>query len=258
MAYLTSKSSRIDGHSIRALTDIPGILTEHNIKIPKGVQEATDRHEQIVASIKDMAAGVDANTAHETAARSLADGTATPEQITVAAASRMIAQRDPGSPYQQILNRGRDLAAQDLKTAYAQHGNDWITKILKPALEKATAVLINETQHSPAYDAFRDPRAAEHWLRNPRVEQAWDTITAIYDVARKLRRYGAIPATDRRDDWFEWSGEGEYTTRRGGDHLVASVRDTMQPNNITWWLMAVQYGMTPTLLTDEEAAAKSK
>ncbi|MEW2010760.1 hypothetical protein AB0300_14920 [Microbacterium sp. NPDC078814] len=254
--YATTKISRIDGDSIRALTEIPRILSENGVKVPKDVLEATARHAEIVAKIKVIGEGTDSDSAQQSAARALADGTATPEQVTLAAAAQSIAQRDPSSPYQKILNQGRDMAAQDLKTVLAEHGEKWITGIIRPALKTAITTLSTETAHAPEYDAFRDPNAAEHWLSNPRVVEAWEAITGLYEVARRLRRYRIVPAAQRRNDWFEWAGDGEYHERRGGDHLIASLRENMRPDNLTWFLMGMQYGMQPTIHTDAEAAAE--
>lgn len=257
MPYPTTKISRMGGDSIRALTEIPDILTPHGVTVPKDVTTAIDKHAAVIANITSIANGTDPATAHENAARALADGTGTAEQVTTAAAAQMVAAKDPQSPYRKILNRGRDMAAADLQTAFATHGDAWVTKILRPVIDKAVKVIAEETQYAPTYDAFMDPTAAENWTANPRVSEAWSTLRDLYSVARTLRRYKITPATERRDDWFEWTGDGEYNTKRGGDHLQASVRYSMRDGNLTWFLMAMQYGMTPTLLTETEAATNS-
>lgn len=257
MTYPTTKTTRMDGDSVRVLTQIPDILAEHGIRVPKGVVAAVEKHTGVIENIKAIDAGTDPATAHVNAARALADGTGTVEQVTTAAASQLVAANNPQSPYRMILKRGRDLAAADLQTAFATLGDDWIN-ILRPVIEKAAKVIVEETQYSPLYDAFMYPTAADHWSANPRVSEAWSTIRDLYQVARTLRRYKITPATERRDDWFEWTGDGEYNTEKAGDHLQASVRDNLRDGNLTWFLMAMQYGMTPTLLTESEAAANSK
>lgn len=257
MTYPTTKISRMGGDSVRALTMIPAILAEHGVTVPKDVTAAVDKHAAVIENIEAITAGTDPTTAHETAARALADGTGTAEQVTTAAAAQMVAAKSPQSPYRMILNRGRDLAAANLQTAFATHGDDWITT-MRPVIDKAVKAVAEETQFAPLYDAFMDPRAADNWTANPRVTEAWSTLRDLYQVARTLRQYRIAPSTQRRDDWFEWTGDGEYNTKRGGEHLQASVRDNMRDGNLTWFLMAMQYGMTPTLLTENEAAANSK
>lgn len=258
MTYPTTKISRMGGDSVRALTEIPDILALHGVTVPKDVAAAVEKHAAVIENIKAIAAGTDPATAHETAARALADGAGTVGQVTAAAAAQMVTVNNPQSPYRMILKRGQDLAAADLQTAFAAHGDDWITSILRPVIDKAVKVIAEETQYAPLYDAFMYPTAADHWTANPRVTEAWSTIRDLYQVARTLRRYSITPATQRQDDWFEWAGDGEYNTKRGGEHLQASVRDNMRDGNLTWFLMAMQYGMTPTLLTETEAAANSK
>lgn len=256
MPYPTTKISHMDGDSVRALTSIPDVLALHGITVPKDVIAAVDKHNTVIANIASIAAGTDPDTAHKTAARALADGTGTSEQVTTAAAAQMVAAKNPRSPYRMILNRGRDLAAADLQTAFATHGDAWITSILRPAIDKAVKVIAEETQYAPLYDAFMNPTAADNWTANPRVSDAWSTLRDLYPVARTLRRYRITPSTQRQDDLFEWKGDGEYNTKRGGEHLQSSVRDNMRDRNLTWFLMAMQYGMTPTLLTESEIKGK--
>lgn len=256
MPYPTTKISRMGGDSVRALTGIPDVLAQHGINVPKDVTVAVDKHNTVIENITTISSGTDPDTAYEAAARALADGTGTAEQVTIAAAAQMVAAKSPQSPYRMILNRGRDLAAADLQTAFATHGDDWITSILRPAIDKAVKVIAEETEYAPLYDAFTDPRAADNFTANPRVSEAWSTLRDLYAVARTLRRYRITPATQRQDDRFEWTGDGEYNTKRGGEHLQASVRDNMRDGNLTWFLMAMQYGMTPTLLTETEISTK--
>lgn len=257
MTYPTTKTSRMDGDSIRVLTEIPDILAEHGIRAPKDVTTAVEKHAAVIENIKNIDTGTDPATAHTTAARALADGTGTVEQVTTAAAAQIVAANNPQSPYRMILKRARDMAAADLQTAFATLGDDWIT-MMRPVIEKAAKVIVEETQYAPLYDAFMYPKAADHWSANPRVSEAWSTIRDLYKVARTLRRYKITPATERRDDWFEWTGDGEYNATKAGDYFQGSVRDNLHDGNLTWFLMAMQYGMTPTLLTDAEAAANSK
>lgn len=255
MSYPTTKISRMGGDSVRALTDIPEMLSLHNVTIPKDVIAAIEKHATVLDHIKSIENGTDPGTAHDSAARAVADGMGTAEQVTTAAAAQMVAARSPQSPYRLILSKARDYAATDLQKAFAAHGDDWITKILRPAIDKAVTVITKETQYAPAYDAFTDPAAANHWTTNPRVSEAWTKLRDLYSVARTLRRYRITSATQRSDDLFEWTGEGEYNTKRGGEHLQASVRDNMRDGNLTWFLMAMQSGMTPTLLTEAELSA---
>ena len=254
MSYPTTKTANINGSSIRALTSIPDTLTAHGITPPTDIITATTRHAKIIAHITAITAATDVDGAHETAARALADGTGTLEQLTAAAATRMVAAKDPNSPYRKILSRARDLAAKDLRDAYAAHGDKWITDILRPGIDKAAATIAAGTQYAPTFDAFRDATAADHLTTNPAVADAWATLRALYGVARVLRQYRVTPGTDRRDDWFEWSGNPDYTTQKAGETLTASIRDNLRDGNLTWYLTATQHGMTPTLLTDTEAA----
>lgn len=257
MTYPINHLSRIDGHSIRALTNIPDTLTEQGITYPAGVDTALQRHQATNQHIDDVQAQVNVDQAHTAAARALADGKGDAAQLTAAAATQIINSNDPSSPLRQIINRARDLAANDLQTAYAEHGDAWITKHLRPALGKAVDDLTAETQWLTRLDPFIEPNAADHLTRNPRVDDAWRTIRTIYDTARTLRRYRVIPATgDRRADLYEWTGDGEYHEQRGGDALVASIRDNMRDNSLTWFIAAMQHGMTPVLLTDAEATAR--
>lgn len=255
MTYQTTKLSHIDGDSIRALTTIPDIITEHGMKVPAGVTEATQRHAEIIGHIATIVESVDSGSAYDAAARSLADGSGTVEQLTTAVASRLIAVKDPQSPYRAILKRARHFAAQDLQRAYAEHGDKWITNVLRPAIHDAVSILTIETEYAPRYDAFMDPRAADNWTANRKVAEAWATIRTAYSVARTLRKYRVTPGTERRDDVYEWAGDGEYNTVKGGDHLTYGIRDNFRDDSLTWFLMALQNGMTPTLLTDKEVSA---
>ncbi|AKV86388.1 hypothetical protein AKG07_08825 [Microbacterium sp. CGR1] len=241
----------MSGDSIRALTEIPDTLERHGVTTPKDVTKAVEKHATVIANINAIAAGTDPATAHESAARALADGIGTAEQVTTAAAAQMVAAKSPQSPYRLILSRARDLAASDLLQVFASHGDEWIASILRSPIDNAVKTLISETEYAPTFDAFMAPNAADHLIANPRVSDAWSTLRDLYAVARTLRRY-RITAGSRRDDWYEWAGDGEYNTKRGGEHLQASVRDNMRADNLTWFLMAVQHGMTPTLLAESE------
>ena len=253
MTYSINRLSRIDGSSIRALTSIPGALTEQGITYPAGVDKALQRHQATNQHIDDVQAQVNVDQAHMTAARALADGKGDAAQLTAAAATQIINSKDPSSPLRQIINRARDLAANDLQTAHAEHGDTWITKHLRPALERAIEALTAETQWLAPFNPFMEPNAADHLTRNPRVDEAWRTIRTVYETARTLRRYRIIPATgDRRADLYEWSGDAQHHEQRGGDTLVASIRDNMTDNNLTWFITAMQGGMAPVLLTEHE------
>lgn len=252
MTYTTTKLSRIDGDSVGALTTIPTTLAKHGITTPPKVAAAIEKHAEILEHITSISDAADTGSADETVARALANGEGTPEQLTLVAASRMIAVKTPNSPYRMIIKRARHLAATDLQRAYAEHGNAWITKTLRPALHAAVSQLKDATAYSPKYDAFLDPRAADHTLTNPAVHTAWATIRDIYQVARTLRRYRVIPAPEACDDLYEWSGNGNHTWKKAGDELTASIRDNLRADNLTWFLMAIQHGMEPTLLTADE------
>lgn len=254
MTYLETRSMTLDGGSIGVLTTIPPTLATHGVKMPVKITKAIDHHAAIVQGIRDMASSLE-STAHENAATALANGTATLEQVTAAAAAQIIADTAHGSPAARIFNNARTKAASALVTAFKEVGEGWIT-VLKPAIDKAAATIIEHTQYAPEYDAFRDRTAADHWTSNPAIADAWATLKDLYDITRTLRRVGAIPNATGRDDWYEWAGDGTHYEQRAGDRLQASVRENLVDKNLTWFLMAVQHGMTPTLLTPDEARAQ--
>ncbi|MBD8013175.1 hypothetical protein H9633_12855 [Microbacterium sp. Re1] len=254
MTYPDIRTSNIDGSSIRALAGIPDTLKEQGISIPKGITEAQQRHAHILEHIAATAAAVNVEDAHTAAARALAGGEGNAAQLTAAAATQIVNSKDPSAPLSKILNRARDLAAHDLQAAYAEPGDTWITKHLRPALEKAIATFTTEAEYAAPIDPFMDPTAADYLTRNPRVDDAWRTIRTIYETTRTLRRYRCIPTTTRSADAYEWEGDGEHHEHRGGQHLIASIRDNLRDNNITWFVAALQHGMTPVLLTEQEVA----
>ncbi|MEI3866634.1 hypothetical protein V6S02_05995 [Microbacterium sp. CCNWLW134] len=255
MAYTTTRSANIDGGNVRALTETADILNSHGIRVPDDVTEALTRHKQVIDHIASVIAETDADMAGVEAARALADGEGTAQQLLTAAAATSLTGRNPQTAYRKIIDRAKSLAAHDLRQVFATHGDQWVTKILRPRITKAVNVIVEATQYAPQYDAFREPNAADNWLSNPAVNEAWTTLRDLYRVARKLRQFKVIPSTFQRDDTYEWTGTAvEYTTQKAGDTLTASVRDNIRDGNLTWFLMGIQYGLTPTLLTEKETS----
>lgn len=238
--YLPTRALNIDSTTAEMLRRLGENLTAAGVKLPADVAKANTVAGDRLAHIAQVRADTASGEASKTAARNLADGKGNAlEVIAAASAAANAAQGNPTGPAATILNNAQTLVARELHTVWKDHGDDWITKTLRPVVDKyVTTITSADSGLVPMDHPTRTPTAADHLLYDPTVAEAWGNLKQIHTVADNLRALRIIPSSLHRRDLYEYTGD-------------PGARDEAKPT-ITWFIHLNRNDHGPGIYTEAE------
>ncbi|MGJ9372256.1 hypothetical protein [Nesterenkonia sp. CF4.4] len=240
--YTQNKRTTVGTSTGDTLLRSVGNLEDIGVTIPKATREKLSELEERRRDITAKRQESNPESAAQQAAQALADGTGTISDVFNGAAAKTILGAGHGSAVAQIFEKAMAINSRQIHKELAALGDTWVTKILRPEVNKRVAFILKAFNSTMELDPKLNPTQADYLLHHNGVPEAWGDLRALHDSAGHFRAYRVIPSTDRRSDDYEFTGP--FPSKRG-----------MMAPTLTWFLWAEQQGMKAGIYTEAEAAA---